>query len=50
MQSIEAILNNETRPEVLGEMAFLILKNNEILSLRNQELLAKKALEEKQKQ
>jgi Transposase IS66 family len=50
MQSIEAMLNNETRPEVLREMALLILKNNEILSLRNQELLAKKTLEEKQKQ
>lgn len=50
MQSIEAMLNNETRPDVLREMALLILKNNELLSLHNKELLAKKALEEKQKQ
>lgn len=50
MQSIEAMLNNEIRPEVLREMVFLILQNNEVLSLRYQELLAKKALEEKQKQ
>lgn len=50
MQSIEAMLNNETRPDVLREMALLILKNNELLSLHNKELLAKKSLEENQKQ
>ena len=50
MQSIEVMLNNETRPDVLREMALLILKNNELLSLHNKELLAKKDLEEKQKQ
>ncbi len=42
MQSIEVMLNNETRPDVLREMALLILKNNELLSLHNKELLAKK--------
>jgi transposase len=50
MQSLEAMLKNESRPEVLREMALIILENNQELSTQVQTLRAKKALEEKQNQ
>lgn len=50
MQSIESIIKNETRPEVLRDMALLILRSNQDLSSQVQSLRLKKATEEKQKQ